>query len=143
MNSNDYIPRPDFELPLIRALQPSCLKVTKVKSASEMISVSLDLLDPLIEQLPDETIGSLWIARILVIFNMLLLCLVTGLLIRIKFGMYLKGSMEKFLLNRLPGYTIIKSLTHRFSGSVDGMDFAPAILSVFYISTPFFFAHVW
>ena len=83
----------------------------------EMISVSLDLLDPLIERLPDETIISLWIARLLVIFNILFLYLVTGLLIRMKFGKYLKGSMERLLLNKLPGYTIIKSLTHRFSGT--------------------------
>jgi uncharacterized membrane protein len=54
-------------------------------------------------------------------------CFLTGLLIRTAVGVWVIRSMEKIFLERVPGYTLFRSVTRRFAGEGEDVMFAPAM----------------
>ena len=96
---------------------------------AELSSALLGLLDPLIESLPIEALGGIVIATLVAIIIVLAFCFLTGLLVQIQLGAYLRDRMESILLNRVPGYTLLKQLTQRFTG-MEGIQFTPALVDL-------------
>jgi uncharacterized membrane protein len=54
-------------------------------------------------------------------------CFLTALLIRTAVGIWVIRSMERLLLERVPGYTLFRSVTRRFAGEGEDVMFAPAM----------------
>ena len=81
--------------------------------------------EPVSKHLPFGPIVNTAIVTLLALFAILLLCFVTGLIVRTGWGHAGKAWFERKLLNRLPMYGMIRDLTHKVTGSED-MQFTPA-----------------
>jgi uncharacterized membrane protein len=54
-------------------------------------------------------------------------CFLTGLLVRTGFGRWVVGGLERLVFERVPGYTLVRSVTRRFAGEGQDVSFAPAL----------------
>jgi len=59
-----------------------------------------------------------------------LLCLVAGLLAQTRAGHSAGTSLEQALLNRIPGYSMVRSVTRRIGNVEESAKFSPALLEV-------------
>jgi uncharacterized membrane protein len=96
----------------------------------ETIELLGALVDPIAQQLPIDSVGGIAVNRVLSILFILALCFLTGLVMRTRPGMAIRGFVEGAILERIPGYTVIRSLTSRFEGASDDTStFAPALVT--------------
>jgi uncharacterized membrane protein len=95
----------------------------------EAMEISLALVTPFAELLPVEELGGVGIARIVAVLAILLACFVTGALLKAAVGKTVIGWFQRAVLEKIPGYTLIRALTRRFSGTAEGTRFAPAMIS--------------
>jgi uncharacterized membrane protein len=65
--------------------------------------------------------------RLLSLLLVLLVCLVVGLLVRTRVGQAMMGNT---LLEKLPGYTLFRSLTLRIAGKADNVAWKPALAEI-------------
>ena len=65
--------------------------------------------------------------RLLSLLLVLLVCLVVGLLVRTRIGQAMMGHT---LLEKLPGYTLFRSLTLRIAGKADNVAWKPALAEI-------------
>jgi uncharacterized membrane protein len=96
----------------------------------EVVGVLAGLAVPIAELLPVDELGGIGMATIVAIAMLLLILFVTGLILKSQTVRRLWHGLEKRLLQPLPGYPLIKSLTQRFAGSTEGSRFAPAIVNL-------------
>jgi len=57
-------------------------------------------------------------------------CFLTGFFVRLQAGKVTQEWLEGILLEKLPGYTMFKSLTQRLSGQ-QGLEFTPALVNLY------------
>ena len=81
------------------------------------------LVRPLARLLPD------WLPAegVLSLLLVLLVCLIVGLLVRTRAGQALLGHT---VLEKLPGYTLFRSLTMRIAGKADNVTWKPALAEI-------------
>jgi uncharacterized membrane protein len=84
---------------------------------TEVIGLMDMVVQPVVELLPVDRLGGIDIARFIGLAVLLLLCFLTGAAVRTRLGSAIKGWMERGILNRVPGYTMLKSLTDSFTNS--------------------------
>jgi uncharacterized membrane protein len=64
-------------------------------------------------------------ARVIII-----VCFIAGLIVRTGPGLRAKNAFEGAVLERLPGYTLLRGLAGRFTGRGDEPTFAPALIEI-------------
>ncbi len=67
------------------------------------------------------------------LFSLLLvlgLCFLVGLVVRTQAGQALRERMEKVFFDRLPGYSLLRSLTQRMAGDSDEHAWQPALVEI-------------
>lgn len=110
------------------------LGVLPVLLAVFVLIEAVDLLgavtQPVVELLPVEALGGVEMASILALLLILLACFVAGALLRTGFGSWAQGLLERAVLNRLPGYTVIKSLSLRVGGVEEGAVYSAALADI-------------
>ncbi len=67
------------------------------------------------------------VAAILIV---LAVCLVVGLLVRTALGLRLKDAFERSVLEKIPGYTMVRGLAKRLSGDQSEGTFRPALVEL-------------
>ena len=72
----------------------------------------LEVLRPIAKLLPQDFVGENIVALLL----LLLICFVTGLLVRTQFGQRVGQRLEQRVLERVPGYTLLRGLTRQLAG---------------------------
>jgi uncharacterized membrane protein len=82
---------------------------------SYVVDIVADTIEPLLEGVPVDEIGGVGIAILTAILLILLLCFAAGVLIRTQLGTRLHEWLEQTILNRIPGFSLVKNLTSRFS----------------------------
>jgi uncharacterized membrane protein len=75
------------------------------------------LMVPLAERLPVENVGGVEVAFLLSLLAVALLCFAAGLVLRTGMGAAANAWIERVILERVPGYTMVRNLTGRFSGA--------------------------
>jgi uncharacterized membrane protein len=75
------------------------------------------LLTPLAESLPVEQVGGVSVVLLLSLLAVAGLCFAAGLVLRTGIGSRSNAWLERVILERLPGYTMVRNLTGRFSGA--------------------------
>jgi uncharacterized membrane protein len=82
------------------------------------------LVHPLAALLPD------WIPaqELLSLVLVLMVCLLVGVAVRTRRGRAIRERMEKAFFERLPGYGLLRSLTHRLAGNTDEEAWKPALV---------------
>jgi len=95
----------------------------------EVMDIAVAMVSPFAELLPVEELGGVAIARVVAVVAILLVCFVTGAILLTPVGTAIGGWFRRVVLERIPGYTLIRSLTLRFSGTAEGTQFAPAMIT--------------
>jgi uncharacterized membrane protein len=85
---------------------------------------------PLAAKLPIKTIGGLTAVTLLALLLILIFCFLAGLLVQLRLGRLVQTWLEGHLLQRLPGYIMIKNLTRQVA-SQEGVEFAPALVDLY------------
>jgi uncharacterized membrane protein len=84
------------------------------------------LVKPVARLIPD------WLPAegLLSVLLVLVVCLAVGVLMRTWLGHTLRAWLESELLNKLPGYTLFKSLTQRLAGRSEEVTWKPALAEI-------------
>jgi uncharacterized membrane protein len=84
------------------------------------------LADPIVTWLPRE----LRFPALVTLLLIFLACLVAGLLAQTHAGRGLGISLEQALLNRIPGYSMVRSVSRRIGNVEEGEKFSPALVEL-------------
>lgn len=69
---------------------------------------------------PVESVWGVEVALLVALALVLLLCFLAGLVVRTAFGGRAVARLERVVLERIPGYAIVKNLTQRFAPGTEG-----------------------
>ena len=86
----------------------------------------LALISPITAGIP----ASLEFREIIAVLGLAAVCFVAGLVVRTGPGLRAKNAFEQAVLERLPGYTLLRGLAARFTGQSDESTFAPALVEI-------------
>jgi uncharacterized membrane protein len=95
----------------------------------------LALLGPIVALLPQ---GVQPFGRILAIVLVVLVCFVLGLIARTAIGRRAIEAFERHVLERLPGFALLRSVVRRVSGAGDEAQFQPVLVEIEEALTPGF-----
>jgi uncharacterized membrane protein len=107
-------------LPVVAALVLLAIAVNGVVS----------VIAPLASKLPVKTVSGYATVIFLAVLLILGFCFLAGLLVRLRLGQLLQTWVEVKVLQRLPGYSMMKSLTHQLAGK-EGAEFTPALVDLY------------
>ena len=68
--------------------------------------------------------------EILAILVLAVICFIAGLIVRTRAGLRAKNAIERRVLQRLPGYTLLRGLAGGVTGQADGPGFAPPLAEI-------------
>lgn len=93
-----------------------------LKAAKSVIGI----VHPIAKLLPD------WFpaADVLSVLLVLFVCFLVGLLVHTVIGRAAKKSIEKSVLERIPGYELLRSLGQRATGQTGSSDWQPALIEI-------------
>jgi uncharacterized membrane protein len=94
------------------------------------VATVVKALTPLMEILPIKGVGGLAVTSLAAILLLLVFCFLTGLLVQMRIGRLGKEWVERWLLERLPGYIMFKNLSRRIAGK-EGIEFAPGLMDLY------------
>jgi len=97
---------------------------------SELVDLLVQLTEPITKELPFPAMVNVICATLIAVTVAVMFCFLTGLIVRTSWGGATKDWVEKKLLSRMPIYSMIKNLTHRFVGQ-SGEQFAPAEVDLY------------
>lgn len=101
------------------------LWVTTLLLAKALMGM-LALVSPVTAQLPPD----MHLRRIAAIAIVVLTCFVAGVIVRTGPGLRAKNVLDRYLLERIPGYTLIRGLAGRLTGQAADETFAPALVEL-------------
>ncbi len=84
------------------------------------------LLSPVTAQLP----ASMHLRNIVALLIVVAACFVAGLVVRTGPGLRAKNVLDRYMLERIPGYTLLRGLTGRITGREEGTTFAVALVEI-------------
>ena len=93
---------------------------------AKTVSGVVALLSPITNQLPDE-VG---LRPILAALILIAICFVAGIAVRTGPGRRAKNELERTLLEKIPGYSLIRGLTGRLTGTREDATFAVALVEL-------------
>jgi uncharacterized membrane protein len=105
-----------FLLPIYLAI---LLLLKAMKSLGGVVRPLARLLP---ESLPAETVISLFIV--------LMLCLLVGIVLRTPFGQARRTNIENSLLQKIPGYEVVRGLTRQLAGQGEESAWRPALAEI-------------
>jgi uncharacterized membrane protein len=83
----------------------------------EAIRTTSEAIKPVVVKLiPVEYFGGIAIADLVAITAVVLLCLVAGLVLRTRLGQNVGGHVERLVLRRVPGFTLVQGVTRGLAG---------------------------
>ena len=83
----------------------------------ELFDMIDGLLIPMAEHLPVHEVGGVEVAFLLGVLLIVLLCFVSGLLLSTRLGSRINEAVERAILDRVPGYRFVRTLTDRFNSA--------------------------
>ena len=86
----------------------------------------LALLSPVTAAIPTDA----RFRQVIAILIVLAVCLVVGLLVRTRFGLQVKNAFERGVLEKIPGYTMVRGFARRVSGDETESAFRPALVEL-------------
>jgi uncharacterized membrane protein len=92
----------------------------------KIVSMVEPLATPFVDRLPH----GLRFPTIIASLFLIIVCLVAGLLAQTRAGRGAGNSLEGVILNRIPGYSMVRSLTRRIGNVEESEKFAPALVEI-------------
>ena len=96
----------------------------------ELVDLLVALTEPITKELPFPALINVIIATLISIGVVVMICFLTGLLVRTGWGGATRDWIENKFLSRMPIYTMIKNLTRRFVGRSEEQ-FTPAEIDLY------------
>ena len=93
---------------------------------AKLLASVLALLSPVTAAIP----ASAQFRQVFAIVIVLAVCLVVGLLVRTNVGLRAKNAFERSVLEKVPGYTMVRDLAKRISGDETESAFRPALVEL-------------
>jgi uncharacterized membrane protein len=93
---------------------------------AKLLASVLALLSPVTAAIP----ASAQFRQVVAIVIVLAVCLVVGLLVRTNLGLRAKNAFEHSVLEKIPGYTMVRDLAKRISGDETESAFRPALVEL-------------
>lgn len=97
----------------------------------QIVSVVQDILLPVFESLPWESGVTRGVVIGAALLSVLLLCFFTGLAVRTRWGNALRSWFERRVLEKIPGYSIIRNLAHQYLGHEADRSFRPVLVDLY------------
>ena len=97
----------------------------------QVASLVRDLILPVLELLPFDSTLIRICALVAVLLILVLLCYFTGLMLRTSLGRRLRKSLDRRLLERIPGYKIVRNLVHQYLGYEGERQFRPVLVDLY------------
>ena len=97
---------------------------------AEALGLLFELIDPVAQELPVQSLGGIEVAYLIAFFFVIGMCFVTGLVMGTNIGMRVGAWLSQNVLSYVPGYDLINSLTRRISGTAEGSLFSPAVITM-------------
>jgi len=88
----------------------------------QVVRVVKALLFPVLEWLNFDSLVTEVLLVVGALFLVLLLCYLTGVVVRTRWGARLRKWFEGAVLERIPGYSMIRTLVHQYLGDEDAWD---------------------
>lgn len=85
-----------------------------------------EVLQPIVSLLPEDVILPKVMALLIVIAG----CFLTGLVLNTRIGRQIYQVGERQILERIPGYTLLRSLSRQFSDGEEGVSFSVALVEI-------------
>ena len=86
----------------------------------------INLIAPVTAQIP----ASMEFRRILALLVVIFVCFLAGLIVRTGPGLRAKNAIENSILERIPGYSLIRGLAARVAGAEEDQTFAAALVEL-------------
>ncbi len=97
----------------------------------QVVSLVRKVLLPVFDLLPFDSAFTR-VAMIAIAFlAVLLLCFLTGLAVRTRWGGALRGWIERRFLVKIPGYSMIRTLMHQYLGHEEERRFRPVLVDLY------------
>jgi uncharacterized membrane protein len=93
---------------------------------AKSISVVMSLVSPITNQIP----AALQFRQLIAFVVLIAACFLAGLVLRTGPGLRAKNALERNLLERIPGYTLIRGLAGRVAGRQEDETFAVALVEI-------------
>jgi uncharacterized membrane protein len=93
---------------------------------AKTLSGVLALLSPVTAAIP----AGARFREVVAILIVLAVCLVAGLVVRTRAGLRAKKAFERSVLEKVPGYTLVRGLAERVSGETNEGAFRPALVEI-------------
>jgi len=84
----------------------------------------------LVKPITDEIPASVQFREVLAVLALAVVCFVAGLIVRTGPGLRAKNAFEQAVLEKLPGYALLRGLAGRIAGQVEESTFAPALVEI-------------
>ena len=97
----------------------------------QIVSLVRTLLLPIFESLPFDSDFTRVSVIAIALLSVVLICYLTGLAVRTRWGAAMRGWMERVLLERIPGYSIIRTLMHQYLGHEEERTFRPVLIDLY------------
>ena len=96
---------------------------------AEALEVAMALGTPIADLLPEGFFGDAETAKVVAVLYLIVICFLTGLVLRTQTGHRIIAWLENKLLEPIPGYTVLRDLSERISGDETSKFFQPAVLT--------------
>ena len=86
----------------------------------------MTLLNPITDKIP----ATLQFRQVIAALAVIVVCFIAGLIARTGPGLRAKNAFELAVLEKLPGYGVLRGLAGRISGQTEELTFAPALVEI-------------
>ena len=93
---------------------------------AKSVSVVVGLVSPITDRIP----AAIQFRQLFALLILIAACFLAGLILRTGVGIRAKNSLERNLLERIPGYTLIRGLAGRVAGRQEDETFAVALVDI-------------
>lgn len=97
----------------------------------QVVSIVQDILLPVFESLPWESGVTRGAVIVAALASVVMLCFFTGLAVRTRWGNSLRGWFERRVLEKIPGYAMIRNLAHQYLGHEADRTFRPVLVDLY------------
>jgi uncharacterized membrane protein len=93
---------------------------------AKSLSIVVKLLSPVTAQIP----AAMEFPQLIAVAILIAVCFVAGIIVRTGLGLRLQQAVERNLLNRIPGYALVRGLAARMAGRQEDDMFAVALVEM-------------
>lgn len=97
----------------------------------QITSLFRSLLLPVVEKLPFDSAFMRYAVIAMALLSVILLCYFTGVAVRTRWGAAMRGWVERGVLERIPGYSIVRTLVHQYLGHEGERQFRPVLVDLY------------